>query len=203
MSDSNLKILNDAGNNAPASSTNPTDLKSLRLRQDFVATAGVKKLLTKVPVRKPNPQDFVRVHPSEEYRMDMLAIVRKEERETFIVARDLQRELLHEASLNTIYTGVNRQGVVFLWPVRLPAYGEKINDWWTSAREAAELAMRQWVRVQANMALGAYEVTVAESLIAEPVWPEKSYQELIDIAFRGRVIDDINNPVVRDLRGLA
>ena len=41
----------------------PFDLANLRLDQSFVETAGVKKLLTTVPVRKPNPQDFVRVHP--------------------------------------------------------------------------------------------------------------------------------------------
>ena len=41
----------------------PFDLSKLRLTQDFVETGGVKKLLTTVPVRKPAPQDFIRVHP--------------------------------------------------------------------------------------------------------------------------------------------
>ena len=36
----------------------PFDLNNLRLDQSFVESAGVKKLLTTVPVRKPNPQDF-------------------------------------------------------------------------------------------------------------------------------------------------
>src|SRR5262249_56358847 len=44
---------------------NPTNL---RLSQSFVETAGVKKLLTTVPVRKPSRQDFVRVHPDPAYR---------------------------------------------------------------------------------------------------------------------------------------
>jgi hypothetical protein len=42
---------------------NPFDPANLRLSQSFVETAGVKKLLTTVPVRKPSAQDFVRVHP--------------------------------------------------------------------------------------------------------------------------------------------
>src|SRR6478609_4411349 len=41
----------------------PFDPENLRLDQSFVETSGVKKLLTTVPVRKPNNQDFVRVHP--------------------------------------------------------------------------------------------------------------------------------------------
>src|SRR5262245_18203993 len=59
----------------------PFDLTSLRLDQSFVETAGIKKLLTTVPVGKPNPQDFIRVHPSEAYR-DVFAVIElKEERE--------------------------------------------------------------------------------------------------------------------------
>ena len=44
------------------------DLASLRLDQDFTETCGVKKLLRTIPVRKPNQQDFVRVHPDPAYR---------------------------------------------------------------------------------------------------------------------------------------
>ena len=46
----------------------PFDLTNFRLDQSFVESAGVKKLLTTVPVHKPNPQDYIRVHPSPEYR---------------------------------------------------------------------------------------------------------------------------------------
>ena len=43
----------------------PFDLSNLRLDQSFVESAGVKKLLTTVPVRKPNPQDFVGYTPAK------------------------------------------------------------------------------------------------------------------------------------------
>ena len=46
-----------------ASTPDPFNPTNLRLSQSFVETAGVKKLLTTIPVRKPSPQDFVRVHP--------------------------------------------------------------------------------------------------------------------------------------------
>ena len=52
---------------APAQ-PDPFDPTNLRLSQSFTETAGVKKLLTAVPVRKPNPQDFVRVHPGPAFR---------------------------------------------------------------------------------------------------------------------------------------
>jgi hypothetical protein len=34
------------------------------------------------------------------------------------------------------------------------------------------------------------------------VWPEVTFQELIRIGFRDRVIDAVTHPVVRRLRGL-
>jgi predicted DNA-binding transcriptional regulator AlpA len=44
-------------------SPNPFDPAGLRLDQSYADTVGVKKLLTTLPVRKPNRHDFVRVHP--------------------------------------------------------------------------------------------------------------------------------------------
>jgi hypothetical protein len=142
-----------------ATPNDPLDLANLRLDQNFVETAGVKKLLTTVPVRKPNPQDFVRVHPAPEYRSALALIELKDDRETYVLPPSIARELPGEYISAVLYTTINRQGVVHLWPVRLPAAdGRKITEWYRSAAEAAELAMKRWVRVKANMSLGAYEV---------------------------------------------
>jgi hypothetical protein len=65
--------------------SDPFDPANLRLSQSFVETAGVKKLLTTVPVRKPSPQDFVRVHPSPEYCDNFPIVELKDEREEYIV----------------------------------------------------------------------------------------------------------------------
>jgi len=181
----------------------PFDLASLRLNPSFLETAGVKKLLTTVPARRPSPQDFVRVHPAPEYRADFALIDLKDDREDYLVRPEVLSELAGEVVFKTIFTAVNRQGVVFLWPVRLPAPDDRKTEWQRSAREAAELAMSQWVRLKANMSLGAYEITVAESVMADPVWPELSYQELVRIAYRDRMITTLDHPVVKRLRGLT
>ena len=53
---------------APA--PNPfANLDAMRLSQDFVTGARVKKLLTTVPVRRPGTQDFFRVHPDAAYQI--------------------------------------------------------------------------------------------------------------------------------------
>jgi len=199
----NKPKLVDPNDTSATAVLDPFDLASLRLNPSFLETAGVKKLVTTVPARRPNPQDFVRVHPSPEYRADFALIDLKDEREDYLVRPEIVPKLAGEVVFKTIFTAINRQGVVFLWPVRLPAPDDRKNDWLRSAREGAELAMTNWVRLKANMSLGAYEITLAESVIAEPVWPELTYQDLVRIAYRDRMITAIDHPVVRRLRGLG
>ena len=183
------------------SAPDPFDLASLRLNPSFVETAGVKKLLTTVPARRPSPQDFVRVHPSPDYRENFAMIDLKDDREDYLVRPEILPDLAGEVVYKTIFTAINRQGVVFLWSIRLPAPDDRKSDWPRSQREAAEMAMSRWVRVKANMSLGAYEIAMAESVMAEPVWPEFSYQELVRIAYRDRMIATLDHSVVKRLRG--
>jgi hypothetical protein len=188
----------------PATETSPPDPfapENLRLSQAFTETVGVKKLLTTVPVRKPSPQDFVRVHPGPEYRDNFPIIELKDEREEYIVTASLVPELSGELVTKTLFTAINRQGTLFFWPVRLPSPDGKNLDWWRSGREAAELAMRDWVRVKANMNLGAYDILKAETVMSEPEWPELGFWDLIKIAFRDHLITTTDHPVIKRLRG--
>ena len=63
--------------------------------------------------------------------------------------------------------------------------------------------MTKWVRIKANMSLGAYEIFSAESVMQDPTWPELPFNELLRIAFRDRIISSADHPVVKRLRGLA
>jgi hypothetical protein len=182
----------------------PFDLANLRLAQNYNEIAGVKKLLRTVPVRKPNKQEYVRVHADPAFRENFAMIDLKEDREVYLVgSSELIAELAAEIVNVTIFTAVNRQGVVFLWPVRLPNADGKQMEWHRSARDAVEEATKRWVRVSPNMALGAYELTVATAITMEPQWPEVSFQELIRIAFRERLITSIDHAVVKRLQGLT
>jgi hypothetical protein len=185
----------------PTIAPDPFDPANLRLSQAFVETSGVKKLRLTVPIRKPSAQDFVRVHPSPEYRENFPIIELKDEREEYIVTSDLVPELNGEFVTKTLFTAINRQGTLFFWPVRLPAPDGKMLDWWRTAREATDLAMKDWIRVKANMNLGAYEIYKAETASAEPDWPKEDFWTLIRIAFRDHLITTIDHPVIKRLRG--
>jgi hypothetical protein len=179
----------------------PFDPAALRLDQSFTEGPAVKKLLTTIPVRKPGAQDFVRVHESEEYRLDTAVIFLKDDREVYLVAPVLVRELVDECIPVTLFTTISRQGVLTLWPVRLPGQDGKDMEWWRSAREAAELAMHSWVRLKANTALGAYEIYTAAGSIPDPEWPQLSLHEILKIAFREFMVDSTDHAVIKKLRG--
>jgi hypothetical protein len=180
------------------------DISKLRLDQSYADTTGVKKLLTTVPVRKPNRQDFVRVHPGPDYRLTPAAIIElKEDREVYLVTPDIALELPGEFGVASLYSTINRQGVLHLWPVKLPGPDGRHNEWHRSAAEAAEQAMIGWIRITANMSLGAYEMFKAMGDIPDPVWPESSFQEILKVAFRDHVVDSLDHPLIQRLRGAA
>jgi hypothetical protein len=162
----------------------------------------VEKLLTRLPVRKPGKQEFVRVHQDEAYRVDLAILELKEERETYAVSPTMHEQLLGEIVPARLFTAVTRQGVAFLWPCKLPIDG-RANAWYDSLLEAAEMAMTKWVRVVANVPLGAYDTYVATADLPAPEWPEQSLAELLKLGFGSFYIDSPDHPVVRRLRGGA
>jgi hypothetical protein len=63
--------------------------------------------------------------------------------------------------------------------------------------------MEKWVRVTANMSLGAYEIWEAVGNLPEPEWPQLSFQDILKIAFRDRIVDRPDHPLIMKLRGAA
>ena len=188
-----------------ASGTDPFDLTRLRLSQDFVAAAGVKKLLTTVPTRKPSKEWFVQTHPDPAYRIQTCVVELKEDSETYLVDADLWPELAAETTFSprALVTSINRQGVLFLWPIRLPGADGRHDEWSRSAMEAATHAAGKWVRVVANMSLGAYELHEAAGQWATPDWPCIPFQQIVKIAFKDRFIASLDHPILKRLRGEA
>lgn len=179
----------------------PFDPQQLRLSQDFTAQLGGKKTLLTVPVRKPDRQWFIRVHPSPDWRLDTAVLHVKEDRETYLVEPALWPELGGELIPTTLLTSLTRQGALFLWPIRLPGADGRHDDWNRSALEAATIATRGWIRVAANLSMGAYEVFQPTVIVPEPEWPELGFRDLLKLAFRDRFIGTFDHPVLRKLRG--
>jgi hypothetical protein len=175
----------------------------LRLPQDFASAAGVEKALLSIPVRKPAKNWFIRVCPDTAYQLSTAVIELKEDQETYLVSPALRPALAKEVlvSARALYTAVTRQGVLFLWPIRLPGADGRTDEWSRTSLVAAARAQQVWVRVVANLSLGAYDVYEASARLSEPDWPSMPFNDLLRVAFQNRVIDSLDHPVLRQLRG--
>lgn len=174
----------------------------LKLSQNFSATISVKKRLTGIQVRKPNKQEFIRVHSSPDYCIQTAVLDYAEEGQTYLVDPSLWPQLSNELIPKILYTTITRQGTIRLWPIRLPNEEGKLDDWNQSALEAAEIAKTAWIRVTSNRSAGVYEVFEAIGILEEPDWPDLSFSELLQIAFKDKYfIDNWNHPALLKLRG--
>ena len=198
------------GNSNPATNDShipdPFDVARLTLSQDFQSAAGVKKVLNTIPVRKPPKESFVRTHPDSQYHINTAVIELKEDNELYLVDPSLWSALAGESTFGSraLITSINRQNVLFLWPIRLPDSNGRIDDWNRSALEASQFARDKWIRVQSNRSLGCYEIFEATGSINAPSWESvPPFSEVLRIAFKDRFIQDLEHPVLRRLRGEA
>ena len=182
---------------------NPFDPKSLSVKLTGGENFMVKKVHTVIAVRKPNTKDWVRVHPSEHYRISVAVLEDNDNGITYIATPEIAAEFPAEFKCVGLHLAVNRQGSSFLWKHPLIDPEGRDNLWNASHREAVETAKTQWVKMTSNRNLGAYECQIAPSVNAEPQWPELDLQQLLEIAFRGRLIADRDHILLRQLRGEA
>ena len=176
------------------------DLEGLSGGVDF-AMDGVEAVLTRMSVRKPDKMWWVRVHPEKRQSVGLIEIDREE---TYCVAPALFPDLMGVMKRRMLYLATTRIGNPFLWPVGTEGPDGKLDEWSRSARDGAELGMKSWVRLQSNIPNGAYDVFVAKPLvpIPEPQWPTESMSELLRLAFRDKVIESPDHPIVRQMQGL-
>ena len=185
----------------PPAASQPTDFSQFALSQNFGSQIKATKRLTTVPVRKPSKTQWFRIHP--EYKLDALLLKYGDNGEDFyFVKSPLADQLIDVVQAFRLVVGVDRQGVVFVWPLRLPD-AERAMHWHLSALEAASHAEVQWTRMQAHMGLGAYEIHAAEGITDVPKWPKMLMNEILGIAFKNKIIDRLDHFVLQQLRGEA
>ena len=178
-----------------------TDLKSLRLKANYGATLGVKKLLTLVTVGKPKKQIFFRTHSAVEMTFDVMLLELKESRESYVVMPDVAQVVSELVRPVRLHSAIDRENNLFLIPVPLPGENGTRNPWHDSLADALEHAKLKWIRITANMYAGGYNVWGAAVDLPEPEWPADDIEKLVEIAFRGKIITSLDHPVIQTLLG--
>ena len=192
---SHLKAVEDSASEKPY---NPRDLSIMRVDQSF-AFGAVKQILTDVTVRKPKADEWIRTHP--EYRINTW-IYRPSAKPTelYYVCPHIQPLIQKHCRYTSLYTAINSQGVLFLWPVAVDN-PDKSNKYLTSAHIAAEQAIHTWLQLVSNQNAGHYDVFKPDGVISDPEWPEFSFQAIIDAAFLHSTVDSEDHAVVKHIRG--
>jgi hypothetical protein len=178
----------------------PFDPRRLRVSSDFAGNlgGGVKKQRNIVPVRKPDRRWFVRVHPIE--NLDAPTVADEDDRK-YLVIPEIAELIPDLVKLERLYLTISRQDVLFFWPVKLPDVDGRLDTWNESALLIADQAKKEWLRVIANRPLSAYESATLAIELPDPVWPEEPLSALLRIAFRGRLIESVDHPLIQRLRG--
>ena len=176
----------------------PFDPSNMHVPSDFRAALGVKKALTELACRKPAKEWWFTVH--KDLYVNSYFLELKESREIYYVAPPLWPILSQESTLvyMRLYLCVTRQDRPFFWPVRLPGEDGKLNEWPQSAHDAALRGQGAWIRLQADIHQGCYQVLVADLPVAV-TWPDFSLKELLRICFKDRLVDSMDHTILRQL----
>ena len=98
-----------------------------------------------------------------------------------------------------LYYTITRKSDPFLWPIKIS--GDYLDPWNASAHELALLAREKWIRVKSNRDQRMYEARIPEHQFDDPEWPDLTYKEILRKAFKDKLIDSLEHPVLKKLRG--
>jgi hypothetical protein len=180
---------------------NPFDPKRFRISQRFGEGLDARPVIASVNVRKPHRQWWFRVHPDPNMQLDACVLLYEGDQQFYLVDPQMIPALPGETSAMTLYTAINMNGGLFLWPVKLPDEEGKQHECHITLHRAADLASTEWVRVAWHKPTMNYQVTRARGQVPEPQFPEAGLQKLLSIAFADRFITDLDHPVAKNLLG--
>jgi hypothetical protein len=186
---------------APQATSAEFDITSLRIPSNFGATLGVKKILNLVPVGKPTPTQFFRSHTNDAMQFNAMLLAPKGSQENYLVTHQVAGHIPELVKSVTLMLVIDRQNNLRLVPVPLPGPEGQRNPWHQTLLDAITLSKTNWLRINANLGNGGYDVFQAQVELPDPEWPDHTIDEIIKVAFRGRIINDLAHPVVQGLLG--
>lgn len=176
-----------------------SDPSKLLLSASFAITT--EKVVLQIPVKRPNKQDFFRIHSDRANWPRVLLLTDEATREVFLVSPTLHHAVANLAMPFVLYPYLTRAGDLGLWPVRSPGPDGRSNDWWDSAHAAAEYAVDHWIRLESGPGRYVPYRAVNEGGFPEPIWPKNALSDLLRLGFEHRLIQSGDHALLKKLRG--
>jgi hypothetical protein len=187
--------------NSNSKRTGSLDLSKFRIAQSYGETLRSKKLITDVSVGKPGKGRFFRSSTADPSSIDVFVYEDKTENTYHLVSPEVADVLGSLVRAVTLHLAIDRANNPFLIPVPLPDGNGQRNSWPQSLLGAIEHAREKWVRIESDKSAGVYQVHEAQGVLEGPKWPDLSLDDLVNIAFTGRAINDLEHPKVQTALG--
>jgi hypothetical protein len=178
----------------------PSRYAKFRLEEGQETIIQGRSVLVNVSIEKPKPTAWFRTAENTD-RWIVTPLV-DHDGDLYLLDRELAGALGTDSAIYTarLIPFVSDTGKPGFWPIKMPRAGSKVLAWTTTALEAADRARTKWTRISANMRDACYNVFEA-SFDRPPEWPTESDDDLLDLAFGDRIIEDTNHPIIQRLQG--
>lgn len=160
-----------------------------------------QKKATTIPVKKPNSQQWFKMHPTLAILVNL--ILYKEDGEYYLVHPDMLPYFAGHAKLFKLYLGMNfPSGNLFLYPVRQPDADGNQNSWHQSSERVIVSGKEKWIQQIPEKDIGGYSINEPSGNLVDLSFPEVDIAEVVYKAFKDKIIRDINHPVAKSLLGM-
>ena len=156
---------------------------------------------TMIPIGRRDDQTWIQYHKEWMFRLN--CIKRKADKTYFVVERKALPYCKEWVKPFKFFIGVTASNAIFLLDVPEDTEDDKGfgRSWHESAQQTVIAGREGWIRVVSNRSAGGYDVKYPEGNIGEPTWPDVTLEEILNIAFRDRIIKDGEHKLIKDLRG--
>lgn len=165
--------------------------------------AVFRKPEPKICLARPRNEEFFQIHPDlDQFLIGCVVQVAGHDGrlgDLYVLAPDVAEQCPEVGKAKILVPCALRRGGYVLWPVRYVSEGERRDSWTESAYQIIHEHTGNWIRVQSGR--GAYSCVVAQVQGDGATWPDGGLDALYSRALKGRVIQNVNHPVLRQLRG--
>jgi hypothetical protein len=149
-----------------------------------------------VEVRPPCAGEWFRVKPGDERRASTLALRDAGTGCVYLLPRELWPALGATLVPVCLRAWTNLTGRLAVWPIGLPTLegGPELTLGPTCV--VAELAEMKWCRLRNALHGQGVILSTQREGLPEPEWPDVSFIDIVELAFRDRLITSLDHPVI-------
>lgn len=150
-----------------------------------------------IEVRHPRAGEWFRVRPGVERGASTLALRDAGTGDVYLVVRELWPALGAALTPVCLRAWTNLTGRLTVWPIGLPALEGGAELVLRSPAIVAEVAEKKWCALRNNPDGPGVILSTSRADLPEPEWPDVPFIDIVELAFRGLLITDLDHPVLR------